>query len=443
MRACTVASIARHNGWAAILSKTAAWAGAALIAFGFAGCSESIVDSPPAPGVAAPGQPINFAVVRTLEATLSADLSWSAPTTGDDPATYEIYRSTTAGTVYDPANHLVTVPAVAGQTNYTVTDNAGLTAVDTYWVVSAKNAGGETPTAEVMYKPIGGGGGGDSGFGNNFSAALVFADDIGISGLVLDPAKTWTSDLTQIDLNTGLRPTAEQVTALAALTPAVTTLPYLNPATIFPLGGVDYYKQQSVSTWQGQWVKGKTEAQHVNAAWGDNLVSQALSVNSTVRVEMVLSKALTTAMTSYTMQSLYGAQRNEIQGTDGTTYDNMTAFVFASNAHFKIQKLDGSGNPDGTALYDQTLWMGDGPGYLAGEVNVSGNFTYGFVWNLKNQVMPPDVTTGKAGTYRLTFSLDEIPISVKGTPNNTYIDTVSNGTRLSETEVYIDINVAP
>jgi len=113
--------------------------------------------------------------------------------------------------------------------------------------------------------------------------------------------------------------------------------------------------------------------------------------------------------------------------------------VFASNAHLKIQKLDGSGNPDGNPLYDQTLWLGDGPGYLAGEVSVAGNFTYGFVWNLKNEVLPPDITTGKTGTWRLTFSLDAT--SPKGTSNNTFIDTVTNGVRVSDTEVYIDINV--
>jgi len=156
---------------------------------------------------------------------------------------------------------------------------------------------------------------------------------------------------------------------------------------------------------------------------------------------MVLSKTLAAPMTSYTMQSLYGTEENEIQGTDGTPYYNSTAFVFASNAHLKIQKLDGSGNPDGTALYDQTLWLGDGPGYFAAEVNVAGNFTYGFVWNLKSQVMPGDVTSGKAGTYRITFSLDAT--SPKGTTNNTSIDAASNGTRVSASEVYIDINVAP
>lgn len=416
-------------------------------AFTLGGCGGG---SDPPPGgltqpvatVEAPAAPTNFTVVRTPEATLSADLSWSAPTTGGAPATFEIYRGTTAGTAYDPTNHLVTVPVVAGQTNYAFTDNAGLTAVDTYWVVSAKNSGGETPTGEVMYKPIGGaGGGGDTGFGNNFSAALVFADDIGISGLTLDPTKTWTTDLTQIDLNTGLRPTAEQVTALAALTPAVITLPYLDPTTVYPLDGVDYYKQQTASTWQGMWVAGASENQHVGGAWGDNLVSQSLTVNSVIRIEMVLSKTLTTPMTSYTMRSLYGTQRNEIQGTDGTTYVNSSAFVFASNAHLTIQKLDGSGNPDGSPLYDQTLWVGDGPGYFAAEVNVAGNFTYGFVWNLKTQVMPGDVTTGKAGAYRITFSLDNT--SPKGTTNNTFIDSVSNGVLVSNKEAYIDINVAP
>jgi len=410
----------------------------AVFAFAFGGCGggsdSSTTPTPtptPTPTVAAPGAPTSFTVVRTPEATLSADLAWSAPTTGGAVASYEIYRSTTVGTAFQPDNHVISLPASV----YTFTDNAGLTAVDTYWVVSAKNAGGETPSGEVMYKPIGPpAGGGDTGFGNNFAAALVFADDIGIGGLAI--TGTWTYDLASVDFNTGLRPLSTQV-----FPAGVTTLPYLDPTTTYSLGGVTYYKQQTASTWQGQWVKGKTEAQHVNAAWGDNLVSQSLSVNSVIRIEMVLSKALTAAMTSYNMQTLYGTRNNEIQGTDGVTYDNLSAFVFASNAHLKIQKLDGSGNPDGSALYDQTLWMGDGPGFLAGEVNVSGNFTYGFVWNLKNQVMPGDVTTGKAGTYRLTFSLDAT--SPKGTSNNTFIDTVGNGTRVSATEVYIDINVAP
>jgi len=413
-------------GWQRIKSMTGALAAFAVMAFAFTGCGGGGGGG----GIAAPGVPTSFTVVRTPSVTLSATLTWSPPTTGGAPASYEIYRSTTAGTAFQPANHLVSIPMVAGQATYTFIDNAGLAAVNTYWVVSAKNAGGETPTAEVMFKPIGPPGGtGDTGFGNNFSAALVFADDIGIGGLPI--TGTWTTDLASIDYNTGLRPLSTEVLP-------VTTLPYLDPLTAILVGGVTYYKQQTDSTWQGQWEKGATAAQHVTATWGDNLISQNLTANSVIRVEMVLSKVLTTAMTSYTMKSLYGTNQNEIQGTDGTTYDNLTALVFASNAHLKIQKLDGTGATVGAPLYDQTLWSGDGPGFLAGEISVSGNFTYGFVWNLKSQVLPGDIPT-KTGTWRLTFSLD--PTSPKSTPNNTFIDTAANGVRVSDTEVYLDIVV--
>ena len=415
------------------------------VAFALGGCGSGGDSGTAASSVAVPGMPTNFTVVKTQSQTLSATLNWSAPASGGAPATYEIYRSTTGGSVFQPANHLITVSAGAWQTNYEFVDNAGLTAVNTYWVVSAKNAGGETPTAEFMYRPVGGPGVGDTGYGNNFSAALVFADDIGISGLALDLAKTWTNDLTQIDLNTGLRPVEAEVTALAARTPPVTTLPYLDLSTIYRLDGTDYYKQQTVSTWQGQWLAGASENQHVDATWGDNLASQSLTVNSVVRIEMVLSRTLTAPVISYNMKSLYGTMENEIQGTDGNTFYNSSAFVFASNAHLKIQKLDDSGNPDGSPLYDQTLWTGDGPGHFAAEVNVAGNFTYGFVWDLKNQIMPGDVTTGKAGTYRITFSLD--PASPKDATrlNNTFIDSVSAPSVLAPNhlEAYIDINVAP
>lgn len=398
-------------------------------------------DTPP---VDPPGVPINFTVDRTPETTLSATLDWTVPATGGAVDSYEIYRSTSMGTVFQDANHIYSIPVEAGKVNYTYIDNVGLTAVDTYWVVSAKNAGGETPTAEVMYRPIGPPqGGGDTGYGNNFSSALIFADDIGISGLGI--VGTWTTDVASIDVNTGLRPTSEQIANLLALTVPVTTLPHLDPTTAYTLNNVTYYKQQTVSTWQGQWESGSTTPQHVTAKWGDNLISQRLTANSTIRIEMVLSKALTTAMTSYWMELLYGTRVDEMQGTDGTTYDNLAAFVFASNARLKIQKLDSLGNPDGPPLYNQTLWNGDGPGFLAGEINVGGNFTYGFVWNIKDEVLPPGITTGKTGTWRLTFSLDPDNSTagkvVPAASNNTFIDTATNGVRVSDTEVYIDITV--
>lgn len=416
--------------WRFIRLATAALAASAVVAFAVSACHHHDGEDET---IAAPDPPTSFTVDRTPDATLSATVTWSAAATGTAPTSFEIYRSTTAGTAYLAENHLISIPVVAGQTGYTFIDNAGLTPVETYWVVSARNAGGQTPTPEFMYKPIGPPGGtGDTGFGNNFSAALIFADDIGIGGLQI--TGIWTTDVASIDYNTGLRPLSTEVLPLTQ-----TTLPYFDPDTAYLFASVTYYKQQTASTWQGPWEKGASAAQHVTAAWGDNLISQSLSANSTIRIEMVLSEALTTPMQSYTMQSLYGTKRNEIQGTDGTTYDNSTAFVFASNAHLKIQKLDDLGTtPVGAPLYDQTLWTGDGPGFLAGEVNVSGNFTYGFVWNLKSQVLPSDIPS-KTGIWRITFSLD--PSSPKGTGNNTFIDSVANGVRVSATEVYIDITV--
>ncbi|MFT6984776.1 MAG: hypothetical protein ACJAT7_000577 [Psychromonas sp.] len=394
----------------------------------------------------APGQPTNFTVSRPGDALLTAELSWSVPAAGGDPVSYEIYRSTAPLDVFQDDNQIFSVPAVAGETTYTYTDNVGLSNDDTYWVVAAKNAGGETPTLEVQFRPIGppGGTGDDEGYGNNFAAALIFADDIGISAADLAGSTGWTTDLALIDTNTGLRPSSEEVASLLGQTVPVTTLAYLDDTSIFVLGGVDYWKQKTVSTWQGQWENGAAENQLVNAAWGDNLISQSLTANSTIRIEMVLSKALATPMTSYTMKSLYGSKLNEVFGTDGTTYDNSSAFVFASNVHLTIQKLDGNGTPDGSPLYDQHLWGGDGPGNLGAEINVAGNFTYGFVWNLKSDTLPADITTGKAGTWRITFLLDSDNTGSGATlaDNNTFIDTVTNGVRVSDTEVYIDIAIA-
>lgn len=432
--------------WQRFLSIITMLAVSAIMALTVTGCSSGSDST-----VEAPAVPTSFAVVRTPDKILSATLSWTAPTTGGAVDSYEIYRSTTPGSVFQESNKIFSLPAEDGKTNYTHIDNVGLTNVETYWVVSARNAGGEANTVEVMYRPIGPpNGGGDTGYGNNFSSALIFADAIGITGLALDPAKDWltgSNDLTVIDTNTGLRPTAEEVANLLdpAVGGVVTALPHLDPDTIYTIDSVDYYQQHTVSTWQGQWADGSAEQQHVSAKWGDNLISQRLTTDSVIRIEMVLSKTLPAVMTSYTMKSLYGVKENEIQGTDGTTYDNSTGFVFASNARLKIQKLDGSGNPDGNPLYSQTLWNGDGPGFFAAEVNIAGNFTYGFVWNLKTDTLPGDITTGKAGTWRITFLLDP-DNSGAGKPvpaasNNTFIDTATNGVLVSSTEAYIDITI--
>lgn len=414
-----------YCGWRRFSALAGILAIFSVIGFGFSGCGGGDTAS-----VAAPSVPTDFTVAHTTGTTLSETLSWSVPLSGGEATSFEIYRSTLPGTVYQSTNHMLSVPVVSGQTSYTFVDDVGLTpGVETYWVVSARNAGGETPTTEVGSVPIGSG---DAAFGNNFSGAIIFADGVGITGLTLDTTKSWTSDIATLDYNTGMRP-------LSTETLPTVVLPYLDPASAFVLDGVNYYRQASASTWQGEWTNGAGTTQNVNAAWGDNLVSQNLTSESTIRIETVLTETLTVPMTSYTMRSLYGSQRSEVFGTDGTTYDNYTANVFAADAHLTIQKLDANGNPDGSPVTDQTLWQGDGPGYFGAEINGSGNLTYGFVWNLKNQVLPGDVTTGKSGTWRLTFSLDTT--SPVGTSRNTSIQSVSNGVLDNQYQAHIDITV--
>lgn len=404
------------------------------------GCSSGSDSSSSGVSVEAPGAPTNFTVVATpAGGDLSATLAWSAPTTGGEPTSYEIYRITTDPSaidviVFDPANHLLSLPI----TTFEFVDNAGLErGQTTHWIVTAKNAGGETSTLPGVYTPPGGGAGEVETYGNNFAAAMIFADGYGISGEPI--TGSWTKVVADIDYNTSLRPS--QAEALSA-----TEIPHFDDSTIYVLDGVTYYKQKTASTWQGEWISTSApDPQHVTAKWGDNLISQTLNTESIVRVEMVLSKALDTNMTSYKMVSLYGTQDVEIYGTDGTEYNNTSAFVFATNAHLTIQEVDENGTAVGSPEEDQTLFdagVPDGPGKFGAEINVAGNLTYGYVWDLKQNPVP-------AGTYRITFSLDSVSAPTS-TDNNTFIDDLTMPTegdpstfpvRVSDSEVYIDITI--
>ena len=428
--------------WHRFVTGVAAFAVASLAALSLSGCGGGSSESASVPTVtiAAPGEPTALTVTGGENV---ATLVWTPPAVSANagqPDSFEIYRSTTAttaATLVSPANFVISIPAVAGQTTpYSHTD-IGLPGANAtyYYVVTAKNAGGETPSAvasdSVTGPPV------PATYGNNFSAALIFADDIGITNLALDPAKSWTiTDVTVIDYNTGLRPLAAEVTAMQALPIPQTTLPYLPQASrINPL----YFEQKSINTWQGEWAKANGVDQEVNAKWGDNLSSASLSASAKIRIEMVLSKDVTaTPMTVYPMLLLSGSGTNELQGTTGVATTATTAFVFATNARLTLQKLDAGGLPTGPVVVDQALFdpaFPDGLNKLSGEIPVSGNFTYGFVWD-------PATTGSTAGQYRVSFKLDPTSSFGTGNPaNNTFMKTVSNGLRVSDTEVFIDIDV--
>ena len=425
-----------QSGWQRVLSIAATVAASAVMAFALTACGDDDAVAPPPATVAAPGAP------TALTATGGENvvtLQWSPPAasaTAGLPDSYEIYRSTTAttaATLVAPAYFVTTIPVVAGQAVYSFT-NTGLAGANTtyYFLVTAKNAGGETPSTVVSARVTGPPN--PRGFGNNFSAALIFADDIGITNLPI--TGVWTGHnlpFAGIDYNTGLRPLATEVTAFPA---GQLNLPYLPlPSHIDPL----YFEQKSINTWQGEWAKGAATRQDVTAKWGDNLSSASLSASAKIRIEMVLTKDVTaTPMTAYPMLLLSGSGTNELQGTTGLPIPVTTAFVFATNAHLTIQKLDAAGVPTGALIVNQALFdpaFPDGLNKLSGEIPVSGNFTYGFIWD-------PSTSGSTAGRYRVTFKLDPSSAFGAGNPaNNTFMTTATNGVLDSPVAAHIDIVV--
>jgi len=372
------------------------------------------------PQVPVPSAPQGVSAIATPETTKSVTLAWSAPTSPDPIVSYTVYRSTTPGIVLPNALLTQKLNAVspyidlvpAGQTTY-------------YYVVTATTAGGEGPaSAEVSATPKGpppGGGGGETSFGNNLSVPLVFADGVGILGGVI----TGTD---YKDLATGLRPTATDTTD---------PFPYFNPADISSLAGVDYYEQQSSSTWQASWLNNASAGvQKVEVDWGDNLTSASLSSSQVIRVETVLrqykglpdanttSWPTTESMLGYPMQLLYGEGKAEMQGTTGTSADATERRVFAATARLMIEKLDANGNvvASGACGFDGSiddgLALADGSQVpkFSSEINVGGSLTYGFNWRLNKCTGLAD----KTGTWRLTFSLDDDAV-IDGTTylNNT------------------------
>lgn len=152
--------------------------------------------------------------------------------------------------------------------------------------------------------------------------------------------------------------------------------------------------------------------------WGDNLESQDWRTTSKVRVETVLSKVeLVTPMTGYEMYFVSGLGKDEVWGTNQSTYPGYEATVYSDHARLTIQKID----PAATLIWNSTLgewegagvttvfsggcWeAGDGPGGYSAEVNVKGKVIYGFNWDVRNLGNIP--ADQKAGVYRITFSLD-------------------------------------
>ncbi len=92
-----------------------------------------------------------------------------------------------------------------------------------------------------------------------------------------------------------------------------------------------------------------------------------------------------------------------------------TAFVYTADSRLSIQQIDPTageltwengqwvGAGAGPVVVDvDTATSGDGIGGYKGEISVSGNFVYGYVWNTRTDSVG-------AAEYRITFSLDGLP----------------------------------
>jgi len=378
------------------------------------------VGATPMPPV--PGAPQNVRVTIPEEAINTIEISWDPV---PDAAFYNLYWDNTPGVTADTGNGIANVVSpylhtgLFGDTVYYYV----VTAVDSFGQESQEsNEGNGTPRGPRVPP------GGDEGYGNNLSFPVVLAEGYGIGGLPVDGTV-----LPYLDYNTGFRPTTADI---------VDPFPYFDPASAYELDGTTYYEQKSASTWQAEWVDGSGGPQQVAVLWGDNLVSTSFNTDSVIRVETVLTQNISDSpMTAYTMQSLYGTKRDEMFGTDTTTYESDERTLYTVLGHLKVQKIDGLGNVVCTH-FDKAVYESfglDGPGGFSAEINTSGKLLFGYIWFMRD--VDEVACNGRGGTWKLTFSNDESGI-VGGTDVFRNIEIVgTNHGIYNATEASVELTI--
>jgi len=248
----------------------------------------------------------------------------------------------------------------------------------------------------------GGGGGKPSegeDVGNNLSYPLLIAGETGYSGPLLRGTE---------------------------YAPVLGTLP--SDYLVLPDGTRSYYQQNANNTWQASNASAECAGIDVDLInWGDNLESKDWAYRQMIRVETQLYDEVGATMPdggdtlAYEMAKTNDQTgKNEMWGlhTDSTggtafTYVPETAFVYTGASRLSIQQIDPAtasglawdggkwtGTGAGEVVVDvDTATSGDGITGYKGEISVSGNFVYGYVWNSRTDSVGP-------GEYRLTFSLD-------------------------------------
>jgi hypothetical protein len=310
--------------------------------------------------------------------------------------------------------------------------------------------------------------GGETGFGNNLSFPVVFADGFGVGGARITGAWVGPGPLMPplaLDFAAGLRPLSDE---------SIPQLPYYDASTRVSLGGIGYFPQGTASTWQAEWRSNVAGAEiPVVIDWGDALTSRRYTSSSVIRIEATLLQdetvpGVSDTMLAYAMKWLSGYRDTEMQGTDGTTYASAARTVFTVHARLTIEKVTGTGvdlvvfdkathesfeSTEGESGHEGESggsggsggYGGGGPGgagsgggggeggegggggppqKFGAELNVGGRLVYGTNFMLRRVTLPPLVA--KAGQWRITVSLD--PVATVGA------STITNRVRIVGTK---------
>jgi hypothetical protein len=180
-----------------------------------------------------------------------------------------------------------------------------------------------------------------------------------------------------------------------------------------------YWQKNTANGWQAGYVPALGAAYADYVDWGDNLESVSWKTTSILRVETNAFTTLEAPTVRFDMWHVFGQGTNELWGAHATSTG--APYVFAEwpyavintpNARLNIAKLvngpatcpttGGASSPFDPTWADGWVgtWLLRDVAYTA-ELNIKGSYVFGYNWNLKKDVVPPDV--GKAGWWRLTF----------------------------------------
>lgn len=182
-----------------------------------------------------------------------------------------------------------------------------------------------------------------------------------------------------------------------------------------------YWQKNPANAWQAYYLGSGALALPVDYVdWGDNLESRTWPVQ-VIRVETNTFSTLVTPGVRFDVWHVFGQGTNELWGAHATSGHAPYVYVawpYAVNvapaARLNIAKLvlgtstcpttytPAPVSPTwdaATSTWANTWTLYDAP-YTA-ELNIKGSYVYGYNWNLRADVVPPNVD--KSGWWRLTF----------------------------------------